>query len=80
MTAYHYHPDLDYWLNTLHVLDHVRDEYDLGLADSADLDYYYGRADEAESYYYQALGYSDGYNPFCPEGSFWDAKFSYIRG
>jgi hypothetical protein len=72
MKAYSYLPSLNYWLDRLYVLNEVRKEYDLGLADSADLDYYYSQADNAEYEYYLDLGYKDGYNPF------WDAKSSWI--
>jgi len=74
MKAYSYLPSLNHWLDCLYDLNCIRKEYDIGLADSADLDHYYSRADYAEYDYFIDLGYKDGYNPFCPEGSFWDAK------
>ena len=71
MKGYHYLPSLGYWLDRLYVLDHVRDEYDLGLADVADLDHYYDEADYAERLYFLELGYEDGADPF------WDCQMSH---
>lgn len=72
MKPYSYLPSLDYLLNSQYVAAEVYKEYQEGLADVEDLDYYDSRADEAKFEFYEELNIA-----FLDDNNY---NFSFIEG